>query len=294
MKVIANEMQGLTGVVAAVLDPSGVLLEANAGFMQLLGNSPARRIGANVALLFTKPKFADLAAAKASEGGEIHRGTFGVIGADGQDLNLPGTAWRTAYGICMIAEHDVEALRRAASGAKRPQSGFAQREVRYMEASLTDALTGTGTREKLEQSLAVEISRTRRNGTPLSALMATVDGFPELEKKGKAAADKVLSRFGYLLRLLTRPTDIPARFEGERFVTLLPHTALDQAAVVARRLDHALGEQDIEAAGGKVSATFGITQFAQGEDAAAFMKRLQAAVAKAQQSPGDTIGSLSA
>ena len=64
MRVIAQELQELRSVIAAVLDPAGVLLEANAGFMQLLGNSPARRIGANVALLFAQPLFADLLAVK--------------------------------------------------------------------------------------------------------------------------------------------------------------------------------------------------------------------------------------
>ncbi len=289
MRVITQEIQALRSVVAAVLDPSGVLLEANAGFMDLLGASPARRIGANVALLFTKPAFADLVAAKATEGGEIHRGPLGFIGADGQPLELPGCAWRTAYGINVIAEYDVEALRKSVQ--KREASGFAQRELRYVEASLTDALTGTGTRERLDQALATEISRVRRTSAPLSAMMAGVDGFAQIcEQHGQPACDKLLGRFGYLLRLLTRPTDVPARFDAERFVVLLPHTALDQAGAVARRLDNALAAQKVDPIDGPVGATFGIAQFTEGEDASAFIRRLQSAVAKAQQSPGDTVG----
>lgn len=289
MRVIPQEVKDLKSVVAAVLDPAGVLLEANAGFMDLLGTSPARRIGANVALLFTKPAFTDLATAKASEGGEIHRGTLGFIGADGQALELPGSAWRTAFGICVVAEYDVEALRKA--GHKRDSGSVAQRELRYVEASLTDALTGTGTRERLDQALGTEISRVRRSGLPLSAMMAGVDGFDQIcEQHGQASCDKLLTRFGYLLRLLTRPTDVPARFDAERFVVLLPHTSLDQAGAVARRLDNALGTQKIDSIEGPVGATFGIAQFIQGEDAVAFLRRLQGAVAKAQQSPGDTVG----
>jgi len=288
MRVITTEVQELKSVVAAVLDPSGVLLEANAGFMSLLGNSPARRIGANVALLFSKPAFTELAAAKAIEGGEIHRGTLSFLGADGQVLDLPGSAWRTAYGICVLAEYDVEALRKSAF---RSEAGsFAQRELRYIEASMTDKLTGTGNRDKLDQALMVEISRVRRTGTPLSALMAGIDGFAQIRDKHGKAADKVLARFGYLLRLLTRPTDIPARFEGEQFVVLMPHTALDQAGIVARRIDKALATQRFEPLDGPVAATFGIAQFSHGEDGAAFLKRLQSAIAKAKKSPGDTVG----
>ncbi len=290
MRVIAPEVQDLKSVIVAVLDPSGVLLEANAGFMALLGNSPARRIGANVALLFTKPAFTELSAARTAEGGEIHRGTLGFIGADGEVLDLPGHALRSAYGICVVAEYDVEAMRRALTANRQP-GGFAQRELRFVETSMTDSLTGTGNRDKLEQSLAIEISRVRRTGLNLSALMTGVDGFEAIcEQFGKAAGDKVLARMGYLLRLLTRPTDIPARFEGEKFVVLMPHTNLDQAHTVAHRIDHALETQKFESIDSTVSATFGIAQFNQGEDSAVFTKRLQTAISKAQQSPGDTVG----
>ena len=289
MRVIAHEVRDLKSVVTAVLDPSGVLLEANAGFMQLLGNSPARRIGANVALLFSKPAFTELAAARATEGGEIHRGTLSLLGADGQVLDLPGTAWRTAYGICVVAEYDIEAMRKAAF--RQQASGATQRELRFVESSLTDKLTGTGNRDRLEQSLMVEVSRVRRTGHPLSALMAVVDGFGQIvQAHGQPAADKVLARFGYLLRLLTRPTDIPARFEGEQFIVLLPHTPIEHAGIVARRIDQALASQRIDPLESPVAATFGIAQFAHGEDAETFLKRLQTAVTKAKKSPGDTIG----
>ena len=290
MRVIAQEVQPLKSVVAAVLDPSGVLLEANAGFMLLLGDSPARRIGANVALLFTKPAFGDLAAARATEGGEIHRGTLGVIGADGQSLDLPGSAWRTAFGICVVAEYDVEAMRKAAF---RLEAGaHAQRELRFVETSLTDKLTGTGNRDRLEQALMVEVSRVRRTAGPLSALMAVVEGFGQIRANhGQPAADKVLARFGYLLRLLTRPTDIAARFDGEQFVVLMPHSSVDQAGVVARRIDAALSSQKIDPLEGPVAATFGIAQFSNGEEAEAFLKRLENAVTRAKKSPGDTVGS---
>lgn len=289
MRVIAHEIQELKSVVAAVLDPSGVLLEANTGFMQLLGNSPARRIGANVALLFSKPAFTELAAARATEGGEIHRGTLSFLGADGQVLDLPGCAWRTAFGISVVAEYDIEAMRKAAF--RQEASGLAQRELRFVEAALTDKLTGTGNRDRLEQALMVEVSRVRRTGHPLSALMAVVEGYGQIVAgHGQPAADKVLARFGYLLRLLTRPTDIPARFEAEQFIVLMPHTAIDHASVVARRIDQALATQKIEPLEAPVAAAFGIAQFAQGEDAETFLKRLQTAVSKAKKSPGDTIG----
>ncbi len=292
MRVISPDLQDLKSVAAAVLDPAGVLLEANAGFMQLLGTSPARRIGANVSLLLVKPSFAELAAAKATEGGEIHCGAFTVIGSDGQSLDLPGRAWRSAFGICIVAEHDIEAMQLARADEKHNRAAAGEREVRYVEATLTDKVSGTGTRERFDEALAIEVSRVRRSGLPLSGLMASIEGFEGIvARQGSEVGDKVLARFGYLLRLLTRPTDVPARFDTGRFAVLLPHTNLDRASVVALRIDQALNSQKIESLEGSISADFGIAQFAQGEDAAAFVRRLQGAVAKAQQSPGDTVGS---
>ena len=285
MRVIAQELQELRSVVAAALDPVGVLLEANAGFMHLLGTSPARRIGANVALLFAQPVFAELGAVKAAEGGLVFRGSLKVIDATGRTLELPGQVWRTAYGFSILAEYDIEALR--VSEHKREAAGGAPREVRVMEASLTDKLTGTGNRERLDEALATEISRVRRTGLPLSAFMCGIDRFEEIDgRHGREGASKVLVRLGYLLKLLTRPTDIATRFQGDEFVVVLPHTNLQQSAVVVRRIQGALAANLIEPLTEPATASFGVAQFQAGEEAGSFLKRLQSMLGKARDSGG--------
>lgn len=284
MRVIAQEIQELRSVIAAVLDPAGVLLEANAGFMHLLGTSPARRIGANVALLFAQPVFAELGTVKAAEGGLVFRGAIKVIDATGRTLELPGQVWRTAYGFSILAEYDIDSLR--ATDHKREAAG-AQREVRVMEASLTDKLTGTGNRERLDEALATEISRVRRTGLPLSALMSGIDRFEQIdEKHGREGASKVLVRLGYLLKLLTRPTDIATRFQGDEFVVVLPHTNLQQSAVVVRRIQGALAANLIEPLTEPAAASFGVAEFQAGEETGSFLKRLQALLGKARDSGG--------
>jgi hypothetical protein len=162
-----------------------------------------------VALLLAQPLFADLLAVKAAEGGLIFRGALKVIDASGRTLDLPGQVWRTAFGICLVAEYDVETLQ-----ASAPKGNVVQREVRVIETSLIDKISGTGNRESLDQALATEISRVRRTGLPLTAFMTAIDSFDALSvEKSLPSGRKLIARFGYLLRLLTRPTDIPARFE---------------------------------------------------------------------------------
>jgi diguanylate cyclase (GGDEF)-like protein len=282
MRVIAQELQELRSVIAAVLDPTGVLLEANAGFMHLLGTSPARRIGANVALLFAQPGLAELLAVKASEGGLIHRGSLKVLDASGRTLELPGQVWRTAFGVCILAEYDIDSLQ--ASAAKRDEAAVVQREVRVVDTSLIDKISGTGNRESLDQALATEISRVRRTGLPLTAFMTAIDSFDELSvEKSHASGKKLIARFGYMLRLLTRPTDIAARFEGDEFVGLLPHTRLEQGAVVARRIGAAIANEPSEP---PLTASFGLTELQTGEDAGSFLRRLQATYERARGTGG--------
>ena len=278
MRVIAQELQELRSVIAAVLDPAGVLLEANAGFMHLLGNSPARRIGANVALLFAQPLFADLLAVKAAEGGLIFRGALKVIDASGRTLDLPGQVWRTAFGVCVLAEYDIESIQ-----ATAPKVSAVQREVRVVETALTDKISGTGNRESLDQALATEITRVRRTGLPLTAFMTAIDSFDALSvEKSLPSGRKLIARFGYLLRLLTRPTDIAARFEGDEFVVLL-HTNLEQGAVVARRIGAAIANEPGEP---RLTASFGMTELQVDEDAGSFLRRLQATFERARETGG--------
>jgi diguanylate cyclase (GGDEF)-like protein len=276
MRAIAAELQDLRSVAAAVLDPSGVLLEANAGFMNLLGSSPARRIGANVALLFNKPGFGEWTAAKVAEGGHVYSGSIRVIDSTGQVLDLPGNVWRTSFGFCIVAEYDIDQVRNAAE--KRSAAGTEQKQVRLVEAALTDRASGVGTREKLEEALNMEISRVRRTGLPLAALIARIDALTGLADQGQNAVDPVLARVGFLLRLLTRPTDVAARLDADKFVVLLPHTRLEQGQVVLQRIQKALGTEAVPPLPEPPKASLGAAEFEPGEDAAVFLKRLESAL----------------
>jgi PleD family two-component response regulator len=75
-----------------------------------------------------------------------------------------------------------------------------EREAEILEESMTDILTGVGNRRKLELALVAEISRVRREGGALSAIMGDIDHFKRVnDEYGHAAGDKVLARFLVLL-----------------------------------------------------------------------------------------------
>jgi diguanylate cyclase (GGDEF)-like protein len=111
---------------------------------------------------------------------------------------------------------------------------FARSET---EAS-TDSLTGLLNRRSLE-------NRARRlveQGVPYVVAFADLDHFKDLNTAyGHETGDRALRIFSRTLRDSIRPEDIPARWGGEEFVTVLPDCRLDDAQIVAERLRERLG-----------------------------------------------------
>lgn len=297
MKLFVVDLESLLTVAAGVLDTNGVLLEANAGFLRLLPASCSQPIGARIARFFVQPAFAFLGAAVDKDANDGYCGLMTIGDYAGKTRTLYGRVWRTPIGIQVLAEYDIAELERLADAMldlsressvshhalSRANVALQQREVQMVETSLTDALTGVGNRRKLDQALAAEISRVRRNGGSLSAIMTDVDHFKRVNDVfGHGAGDKVLARVGELLRSQTRATDIVTRFGGEEFVVLMPHTTLAQAASKAGQLRSMLAGQIMEPLENAVTASFGVAELADEEDQEAFLGRIDTALYQAK------------
>ena len=297
MKSFPVDLEALQTVVAAVLDNDGVLLEANAGFLRLFPPEFAQLIGTRVARFFIQPSFAVLGATMSNDGNDSYHGllTIGAYGASSRTLR--GRVWRTSKGLRVLAEYDIAELERlsdamlalnresAAAQHTLTQSNVSlmQRQGRLVEESLTDALTGVGNRRKLEQSLVIEVSRVRRGSGSLSAIMADIDHFKRVnDMHGHSTGDKVLARFGALLKAQTRPTDIVARFGGEEFLVLMPDTSQAQAMLKAEKLRAALAAQIIEPLTEPVTSSFGVAELSPDEDGQSLLGRVDAALYEAK------------
>ena len=107
-----------------------------------------------------------------------------------------------------------------------------------------DPLTSGYNRRYFDQRLAVEWSRARRNGTPLSLLMIDVDHFKAYnDYYGHPAGDEALRAVVQALtRHLQRPGDTVARYGGEEFACLLPETDAQGAMLLAQGLVQAVAD----------------------------------------------------
>jgi diguanylate cyclase (GGDEF)-like protein len=101
----------------------------------------------------------------------------------------------------------------------------------------TDDLTGIWNKRYFRRQLPYEIERARTFNVSLSMLFFDIDGFKQINDSfGHVIGDVVLSELCGAARETLRPTDTLARFGGDEFAIILPHTDLYGASKVAERL----------------------------------------------------------
>jgi two-component system cell cycle response regulator len=124
---------------------------------------------------------------------------------------------------------------------------------RLMMMSITDPVTGIANRRQFEGALGRELERSRRHKTPLSCMVLDLDGFKAINDRfGHLAGDQALRHTATILRDNSRGYDMVARYGGDEFAAMLPHTHLEAAVKVAEKFQSALKGSPLEFAGVKV------------------------------------------
>jgi diguanylate cyclase (GGDEF)-like protein len=127
---------------------------------------------------------------------------------------------------------------------------------RNWRIAVTDELSGLSSRRYFETRLAEEWARRERYGTALSVAIFDLDRFKGINDSfGHAAGDRVLRRFGELVRTEIRSTDVACRYGGEEFTVLFAESTAAAASAVAERVRRALRRQEFEWEGKAFHAT---------------------------------------
>jgi diguanylate cyclase (GGDEF)-like protein len=114
------------------------------------------------------------------------------------------------------------------------------------ELAQTDALTGLANLRAFRARLDEEVKRARRYRTPITCVMADLDQLkPINDELGHAAGDRAIAAVAAVIREELRETDFGARYGGDEFVILLPHTAAEEGRVFAERVCARLRETDV-------------------------------------------------
>ena len=154
-----------------------------------------------------------------------------------------------------------------------------------------DELTGLGNLRLLEERLSIEAARIHRYGTPFSIVILDVDKLKVInDQHGHAAGSAVLRAVGDVLRHAVRETDMAARYGGDEFVVLLPHTDLEQAVAFADRVITTLRSQ--RPGGLPVSVSLGVASFdkSRDENVESLFERADQTAYKAKREGGNRIG----
>ncbi len=128
------------------------------------------------------------------------------------------------------------------------------------QLSITDTLTGIYNRRYLSQRLEEEFRISQRHHSALSVLLVDIDYFKKInDQYGHQIGDDALIHVANILKENIRDSDLLARFGGEEFVIILPHTLQMDAMLVAEKLRLAVTAHSIPAMGDqKITISVGV------------------------------------
>ena len=161
-----------------------------------------------------------------------------------------------------------------------------------------DGLTGLLNRRALEEALAMQAQRSRRNTEPFCVLMLDADHFKDINDRwGHAVGDMALKHLCTLLHGHMREVDRLGRFGGEEFLVLLPGLTLGAALPVAERLREVVAAVPMRHADTLIplSVSIGIAEWGGAqEEPSRLLMRVDAALYQAKQRGRDRVASAGA
>ncbi|MCP4214037.1 MAG: diguanylate cyclase [bacterium] len=149
--------------------------------------------------------------------------------------------------------------------------------------TVTDRLTGIYNRKKFNDVLDAELTRARRYPSELALVMIDIDHFKNInDTYGHDVGDKVLVEMAKVIKDNIRNSDTFARWGGEEFMLLAPHTNLQEAATLAETIRRFVASYSFNTVG-TVTLSFGVTQFLLRDSLEVFLKRADMALYKAKK-----------
>jgi diguanylate cyclase (GGDEF)-like protein len=145
-----------------------------------------------------------------------------------------------------------------------------------------DPLTEVYNRVKFNKVLQDMIYKANRYDFKFSIILLDIDHFKSInDTYGHNIGDKVLIELSRLINMCLRDNDILARWGGEEFVILSESTSIKEASKFALRLKNIVNEYSFTEVG-KVTGSFGVTEFKIGDTQSLLFERVDKALYEAK------------
>ena len=146
-----------------------------------------------------------------------------------------------------------------------------------------DPLTKIYNRVKLNELFIGIFYHTKKFNNNLTLILFDIDHFKKINDTfGHNVGDSVLQELSGLIRGLLREGDIFARWGGEEFVILVQNTPLENTSMLATRLRKEIEQYSFDEVE-RVTCSFGVTQFNQGDTQTLFFERVDEALYEAKR-----------
>jgi two-component system chemotaxis family response regulator WspR len=146
---------------------------------------------------------------------------------------------------------------------RKSQQDLMETNLELQRLTNVDGLTGLSNRRYFNEYAESEWRQAIREKKSLSLLMVDIDHFKQYnDTYGHLAGDEVLRTVAQtVMGSFRRPKDLAARFGGEEFVVILPHTVADNLGQLAETVVRAIEALDLphggSTVGGKVTISAG-------------------------------------
>jgi len=242
--------------------PDGTIIDVNTAFVRTTGYTRAEVLGRNPRFLssgrhdkdFYKEMWSTLIATGQWSGEIWNRRSNGEIFAAMETITAVPTAEGDVLQYVSLF-HDITRLK--------------DNERLLEKIAYFDTLTGLPNRVLLADRLRQAMLQARRRRQMLAVALLDLDGFKAVnDRHGHDAGDQFLFALATRMKDALRAGDTLARLGGDEFVAILPDldglTASEP--VLARLLDAAAAQVQVDGASFRLSASVGVTFYPQPED----------------------------
>ena len=129
------ELRHLQAVVLATLDESGMLVDANAGFMRIIGAEGQLPHGFQAAGFFIQPRFSTLLGISAEPSGTLYQGLLTLGEYMGVTRSLRGCVTRQGNQIVLLAEYDIDELERLNQSVLQLNQNYANAQLELAQTN---------------------------------------------------------------------------------------------------------------------------------------------------------------